>query len=345
MASLLKDRNTPSEVTAEASDGSPVAVPDVACHACEAGMNAGQDWCLECGTAAPGRLGTRSGWRAAFSVVAVTLLFVGGAVTAGYAALSSDAERTASAPSAGSGEPIPATAAPGVVAPIAPGATGPGVTPPAGAVPPAAGTPLAGTPIIPVKPPAPATNTPVKPPAATTKPPASSAPSTGKTPVTSGKAANEPKPEIVKFKKDAASTYDPSTRAGAEFGPAKNAIDKSKNTVWDVIVPADDKPIGAGLIVDLGKPYDLRALTIDTPTNGFRIEIYAAKNADEVPEDILDKRWEHVTDINSVKDGKLVSLLGKSEVKQQLLLFYITTPANPKDPRAAIGNVTVAGTP
>ncbi len=346
MALLLKGRTTPSAASSHEPGEAPVQVPDFACHACGAGMKAGQDWCLECGMAAPGRLGTRSSWRAAVSVVSVTLLLVGGAVTASYAALTSDAERAASAPSAGSGEPIPATAPPGIAAaPITPGATGPGVTPPAGGAP-STGQPPAGTPIIPVKPPAPATNTPVKPPAATTKPKASDEPpAASKAPATSGEAANEPKPEIVKFKKDAATTYDPSEREGAEFGPPKNAIDTSKKTVWDVTVPADDRPIGAGLLLDLGKPYDLRALTIDTPTEGYTVEIYGAASAKEVPADILDKRWEHITDIRGVKDGDLVKLQGKSERKQQLLLLYVTIPTNAKDPRAAIGNVTVAGTP
>jgi hypothetical protein len=52
-----------------------------------------------------------------------------------------------------------------------------------------------------------------------------------------------------------------------------------------------------------------------------------------------------VTDIRSVTDGKLVSLLGKPKNKFQLLLLYVTQPAQPTDPRAAIGDVTIAGTP
>jgi hypothetical protein len=154
-----------------------------------------------------------------------------------------------------------------------------------------------------------------------------------------------PKPQIIALKADAATTYDPAKRAGAEFGPAKYAIDKSAKTVWDVTVPADGKPIGAGLMIDLGQPYALRAIRLATPTNGFRIEVYGAVSAKQRPVDILDKRWQHVTDVGSVEDGKLVSLLGKSKNKFQLLLLYVTQPAQPTDPRAAIGDVTVAGTP
>jgi hypothetical protein len=363
VALLLRDRDATSEVAGDPpGGGAPVLAPDFACESCGAAMVPGQDWCLDCGTAAPGRLGARPGWRAAFTVVAVTMLLVVGAVVASYAALTSDAERKAAAPSTGDGAPIaapgPAVAAP--VAPVTPGATGPGTVPPAaGAIPGVApgtapgttpgttpGTipgatpgavPGTGQTNIPTAPQAPATNTLVKPPAAT--PPAA-----GATPQQPA-ATPAPKPEIVKLGADAASTYDPGKRAGAEFGPAKLAIDKSQKSVWDVTVPADGNPIGAGLMLDLGKPYALRALKIATPTNGFRIELYAAVSAKETPLDVLDKRWQHLTDIDEVQDGKPVSLLKKAKGKFQLLLLYVTDPADPSDPRAAIADVTVAGTP
>jgi hypothetical protein len=318
-------------------------------------MQPGQDWCLECGTAAPGRLGARPGWRAAFTVVAVTMLLVVGAVLASYAALTTDAQREAAAPSSGDGTPI-AAGAPTVTppaAPIAPGATGPGTQPPAGAVPPTVTPPASGTtqPLIPL----PSASTPVTPPAVT--PPAVTRPAVKPPAVTTPPAATPPpantpppppaapKAELVKFGSDAAKTYDPSKRAGAEFGPAANAIDKSRRTVWDVTVPADGKPIGAGLLLDLGKPYSLRALRIATPTEGFEVEIYGAVSNKQTPEDILDKRWEHLTTIKKATDGKLVSLLNTSKVKQRLLLLYVTMPAEPTDPRVAIGNVELAGTP
>jgi hypothetical protein len=362
MALLLRDRDaTPAAAPQSPHGDASTTAPDFACHACGGAMQAGQDWCLECGTAAPGRLGARPGWRAAFTVVAVTMLLVVGAVLASYAALTSDAERQAAAPSAGDGAPI-AAQGPAIVppaAPITPGATGPNTTaPPAGTVPGATpgtipgvtpGTipglkPGATVPIIPTTPPAPVTNTPITPitpPAVTPPPPA------GTTPPPPPASANNTaaKPQVIKLKADAAATYDPSKRAGAEFGPAKLAIDKSPKTVWDVTVPADGKPIGAGLMINLGSPFALRAIQIATPTKGFRIELYGAVSAKQTPEDILDKRWEHITDIRSVEDGKLVSLLKKSKSKFELLLLYVTTPAEPSDPRAAIGDVKIAGTP
>jgi hypothetical protein len=351
VALLLKDRDGPPEAgSPPPGGGAPFVAPDFACHACGGAMKTGQDWCLECGTAAPGRLGAKPGWRAAFTVVAVVLLLVSGATLAGYAALTTDAERTAAAPSAGDGTPIPggSDAAPAVVTPppvVQPGATGPGTTPPTVTPPPV--TPPA-QPIVPVQPPPPAKNTQVTPPAVTPPPPAATT-GTGKTDTTGtdSTAAAAPKPEVAKLAEDSAATYDPLKRAGAEFGPAENAVDKSGATVWDVTVPADGKPIAAGLTVDLGKLYSLRALKISTPTPGFEVEVYGAVSAKpaDLPEDILDKRWEHLTTIKSVVDDKLVSLLNKSKKQQQLLLFYITKPKDLTDPRVAIGKITIAGVP
>ncbi len=321
-------------------------------------MERGQDWCLECGTAAPGRLGAKPGWRAAFTVVGLTTLLLCCALIATYAALTSDAERTAAAPPAGSGDPITAQ----VPAPspltdatplVQPGVTGPGVTPPAS-------PPAGGTPVIPTtKPPLTPQNTPVVP-TPTPQPPAApqadsgtaSNGATGSTGSDSGSTADSgtataaSTPVSIDFKKDAAQTYDPTKRAGAEFGPAAFAIDSKLDTVWDVTVPADGQPIAAGLVIDLGKPYALRSLRLDSPTDGFTVEVYGAKSAKELPEDVIDKRWIHLTDKKFVLDDEPILLKGKGDgAKVQLLLLHFTTPADPDDPRVAISNVKLRGTP
>lgn len=367
MALLLRDREATPEAAPHPHDGAVLAtVPDFACETCGAAMARGQDWCLECGTAAPGRLGAKPGWRAAFTVVGLTTLLLCCAVVAAYAALTSDAERTASAPPAGSGDPITAQA-PGATAPgvaptvIQPGATGPGVTPPA--TPPATNTPIipttkppAGTvkpPVIPTPtPPAPASNGAAPQTGATTNnATGSGSGSTGSTDgagSTGSTGATAPAPDgpvTVSFRKGAARTYDPTKRAGAEFGPAAFAIDSKPNTVWDVSVPADGQPIAAGLVLDLGKPYALRTLRLDTPTDGFTVEIYGAKSAKQLPEDVIDKRWIHLTDKKFVLDGEPIVLKGKGDdAKVQLLLLHFTTPAEPDDPRVAIGDVKLRGT-
>lgn len=359
VALQLRDRGAPSEAAHPPPDGAVLATaPDFACETCGAAMERGQDWCLECGTAAPGRLGAKPGWRAAFTVVGLTTLLLCCATIAIYAALTSDAERTAAAPPAGSGDPITAQV-PGAPATsdaplVQPGVTGPGVTPPANPA-------TDGQPLIPTtKPPLGAQNTPIipsqtpTPPAAPANPPAPAGaadPDVGAATGT-GSTANADttpapaQPVTISFKKDAARTYDPIERAGAEFGPAALAIDSKPDTVWDVTVPADGQPIAAGLVIDLGKPYALRSLRLGTPTDGFTVEVYGAKSAKELPADVIDKRWIHLTDKKFVLDGEPIVLKGKGDnAKVQLLLLHFTTPAEPDDPRVAIGDVKLRGTP
>jgi hypothetical protein len=303
-------------------------------------MQRGQDWCLECGTAAPGRLGARPGWRAAFTVVGLTTVLLCCAVVAAYAALTSDAERTASAPVSGSATPVvagtpgAATTAAKPPAAVKPGVTGPGVLP--STLPRAAG----GAAIVPKV--NPQLLVPAQP-AAPAAPAAGSQAGTANGTAAPGQTAA---PGIIELKKDAAQTYDPDKRAGAEFGPAAFAIDAKPSTVWDVVVPADGNPIDAGLVIDLGKPYALRSLRIATPTDGFTVEIYGAKSAKQLPQDVIDKRWIHLTDKKSVLDGAPIVLKGKGDgAKVQLLLLHITKPSDPSDPRVAIGNVLLRGTP
>jgi hypothetical protein len=316
-------------------------------------MQRGQDWCLECGRAAPGRLGARPGWRAAFTVVGVTLLLVCCAVVASYAALTSKAERSASAPSPGSGQPIiagtPPVAQPAPATPIQPGGTGPGTTPPTATIP----LPAAGKPIIPVpQGGAPLPNTPVIPPAKQApatgaQPPANATtPGTAKqSPTGAQPSAPQASPRIVPLKAGAASTYDPGKRAGAEFGPAANAIDKQPDTVWDVVVPADGQPLGVGLMIKLGAPLALQSLRLDTPTPGFRVELYGAVDDKQLPTDIIDKRWIHLTDRKGVVDGEQISLKGKGEgAKFKLFMLYVTQAADATDPRVALGNVELRAT-
>lgn len=355
MALQLRDRGAhPANGSTPPDGGVLPAAPDFACETCGAAMQRGQDWCLECGTAAPGRLGQKPGWRAAFTVVGLSTLLLCAALIATYAALTTDAERTASAPPAGSAAPI--TAAPDTAAAppavVTPGATGPGVT-----APPAPVSPL----VPPPNPPQGATNTPVTPPAApppAAQPPAAPPPAAAGTGSTgtgtdanggngsTGATAATTDAVTIEFKKDAAQTYDPIKRAGAEFGPPEDAIDDKPDTVWDVTVPADGQPIDAGIVVDLGKPYALRSLRIETPTDGFTVEVYGAKSAKQLPEDVIDKRWIHLTDKKFVLDNEPILLKGKGGgAKVQLVLLHIKQAADPDDPHVAIGNIKLRGTP
>jgi hypothetical protein len=355
VALLLRDREAAPEAAGPPPNGGPPAgAPEHACEVCGAGLQRGQDWCLECGTAAPGRLGARPGWRAAFTIVGLTLLLVCGAVLASYAALTSDAERTASAPTAGNGNPVvaQAPAAPAApTAPIQPGATGPGTTPPAvppGGAPvaPGAGPQTSAHPVVPTPRPVIPPRTGAVPPAAGKSPAGTATPPTGaKEPEAQQSESANLTPQIIALKSDAAQTYDPARRAGAEFGPAANAIDRKLGTVWDVTVPADGNPIGAGVLVDMGALYALQSLRIATDTPGFRVELYGAVDK-AVPADVLDKRWQHLTDARHIASGEAIDLKGKGDAaKYRQVLVYVTLPAQPTDPRVAISELQLRGTP
>src|SRR3954464_7418979 len=100
-AEQTRARSAPATSPPTPENGGAVPASDAparTCAGCGAPMAAEQDWCLSCGTAAPGRLGERPGWRAALTVLAITLLLVAGSVAAAYAALTSDATQEAGGP-------------------------------------------------------------------------------------------------------------------------------------------------------------------------------------------------------------------------------------------------------
>jgi hypothetical protein len=295
-------------------------------------MEPEQDWCLSCGVAGPGRLGERPGWRAASTVLGLTLLLVLGAVAAGYAALTHHGPRQVANAAPGQGQAIvPAATAPATIPPAttpptttpppaatatAPSATSgtstgkaklPKVTPPKSST--STGTPV--TPVTPVTPTTPKATTPTTP-----------------TPTTTPKA---PAPAAIKLADGATKIYDPYTRAGAS-GDAAKAVDGDHSTSWyvDPINPAQPN---VGFVVDLGKLQGVREIQLTTPTPGFSVEIYAT-DAATAPPNILDTRWSHIKDASDVgtkdassagKDkGKIV--LGAGTSKYRTVLLWFTKP-------------------
>ena len=68
-----------------------------------------QDWCLECGAGAPGKLSARPGWRSAMTLIAATVVLATAAVAASYAALSKSPKKTVTRPAAVAKVVAPAT--------------------------------------------------------------------------------------------------------------------------------------------------------------------------------------------------------------------------------------------
>jgi hypothetical protein len=301
----------------------PVAAPS-ACASCGSAMAPGQDWCLECGAAAPGRLGRRPGMRAATTVVALTLALVAGAVTAGYAAINGDAGRDVSKPAAASGAPV-AQAPPST--PVAP--------PPTSAAP---ATPT--TPLPTVKPPHTSTPAPPVSHPSTPAPPApvTSTPTTS-TPTTTPSTPAAPTLQPIDLGADAASLYDPYTRSTANGDPA-DAYDGDATTAWKVTATGDGQDMQVGLVIDLSKKRSIKQLDLRTGTPGFRVETYAADTA-ELPPDILDTRWAHLHNQSGVPKRTQIALASDNHKYRYVLLWFTTPPKNA--PTVKINELKILG--
>jgi hypothetical protein len=305
-------------------------------------MAADQDWCLECGTAAPGRLGDKPGMRAAATVVALTLALVGGAVAASYAALSEDSREAVAGPPGPSGTPVaqapPATqtAPTGVVAPPASAPptspTGPAGVPPIQGVPntittPGTSTPPNFTPSITI--PTQTTTTPTH----TTTTPTQTTP-TNTTPTNTTPTTTPTGPQKITPTADFASLYDPYGRAKRKGDPA-DAYDNNARTNWFVATDDPGKVLSVGLVFDLESAKALERIDLVTTTPGFRVEIYAAES--ELPPDILDTRWAHLKDRSGVDetdekdgntggDGKERITVDTGKAKYRYVLLWLTEP-------------------
>ena len=288
----------------------------LACGTCGAEMAPEQDWCLNCGAAAPGRLGDKPGWRAFSTIAVLTALLVLGAAAASFAALSSDKRK-----------PAVATAPPAQVAQAAPPAAPPAaapttVTPPAGAAKKGAlpkvkaptGAPASAGPVTPVKP------------AVTQKPstPSTSAPRSTPSTTTTPKSTKPAAPVAIKLDSSAGSTYDPSGRAAAT-GDAAKALDGNSSTSWYIDPSATDGPIGAGYAINLGEQRAVKRIEVTTTTPGFRVEVYATDEATPPP-DITDTRWSHITNVSNVGSGSGAQtiVVGGGTSKYQTVLLWIT---------------------
>lgn len=297
MAGLLE---RPTTEAPEAPAPLPAAEPvDRVCASCAAPLTAGQDWCLECGTAQPGRLGGRPGWRAALAVIGMAGILASGAVAAAYAAMSSDARREAAA------APPPAVAPVVAPAPPAPPAPQPAVEAPKA-----------------VEPPKPA---PAPEPAPPADPPASApsvAPGPTDSPADGGEGA-APEPVAIELDADAASTYDPFGRADESVTDANLAIDGKAKTAWRV--PAsEDGTVRLGLLVSLEEAQRIGSVRFRANTPGFTVETYATKQA-EVPADLTDPAWKHLEDQSDVGVEETLPVDGTF---RHVLLWVTVQPAD-----------------
>ena len=309
--------------------------PTRPCANCDAGMQHDQDWCLECGTAAPGRLGgLRPGWRAVASTLALTVALVGGAGAASYAALSSDANREAIAAAPADGAPV-AQAPPAVPAPPAP------VLPPPTVDKPEVDAPepeLPKTPDVEVIAPetadAPAVITPPADDAPAGDAPADKAPAEDRGADVGDGEPDEPARDTSPMKPIAlgagvTALYDPYGRATAPGDPA-DAQDGDATTTFTFGAAEDGEDLQVGVVVDLKARKQVRGIEFTTSTPGADVEVYATDSS-TLPPDILDTRWDHPASRPDAKRQQRI-VLPRGGAKYRYVVLWFTAPAKAGEP-------------
>jgi hypothetical protein len=339
MTLLLRDTANEPEQTATAA---PVeAPPEVrTCPTCQAPLEDGQDWCLNCGEAQPSRRIGLPGKRATATVMALTTVLVGGAVAASYAALQDGSDPTATTPTQVAQVPAP-TPAPDAAAAAAAAAAASSAVPaePSTPVPSDTSTlPDTGSSSTYTPPPASddfsdsssSQGTTSNRQTATNNDSGTSGSSTADTRTSTTQTTATPaEPVAITLGDDAAALYDPYKRDTAA-GDAKKAFDGDPGTSFPITVAPGSTQIGAGLTVELPKLQGIREIDLTTKTPGFKVEVYATDDTD-LPPDVLDTRWAHLKDVTSVGSdaeakGKEIVKLGSGATKYRHVLLWFTAP-------------------
>jgi hypothetical protein len=322
-----------------------------ACSKCGSPLQDGQDWCLQCGTGAPGSLSGGPGWRTGLGILAMTALLVVGASVAAYAALNKSKPKSKVAVVAvkGVGTTVPPTAAP----------TTPGATP--GTATPTPGTPttVKGTPPkIPLQTPTPKsaggadteannalfppetkaskTPTPTTPTKTTSEPTKGSSEGSGSEGGSETKSsAGSEAPSPILLDTDAAGVYNPYAYPSTLFGDPSLAIDGEASTAWTAQVQAADAPkMAEGLVLDLKSPQKLGSVAVKTTTTGITVEVYGA-NGNALPASISDPAWKRIVGLKVLRRKSTTLALKANGKGYRYILLWLarapdsSTAANP----------------
>ncbi len=286
-------------------------------------MAPGQDWCLQCGTGAPGSVGS-SGRVPLAAVLIATVVLVLAAAGAGYAALSKKA-KTAPVVVAKVAAPAVAPATPAVTTPVTPATT--------------PITPLAKPPKIPLKAttPAPA----VTPPAATTPATKTTTPA-GSTGNSGGASTSEPTSEALLLDTDAASTYNPYAYPVTWFGDPSLTIDGDPTTGWTAQVnPATAPHMAEGVMLDLKGADRLASVKLITGTPGITVQVYGTQ-AKTAPASITDPSWVPLSrSIVVRKSPAKIPLRHRKTAYRFITLWISAVPASAVGTPEAPGKVSI----
>ena len=294
------------------------------CEKCAAPLAPGQDWCLQCGSGAPGSVGG-GGLGSLATIVAVTVVLVLGAGAAAYAALSIKQRRAPLVTTTVAQATPPPAATPTTPGLATPGTTVPGLTKPP-KIPLQATTPTATTTT-------PTTTTTTTTPTTTTN---------SKEKGTTGGAGSEPKVEPLLLDTNAASTYNPYGYPATNFGDPSLTIDGDTSTGWSAqVIPASAPNLAEGVLIDLHTAQKIGSLKLVTTTPGMTVQVFGA-NGHTVPASITDPAWKTLS--RSIVVKKRHAHLGLRDKKKSfrfIALWISRAPASAVGTAEAPGRVSV----
>ncbi|MBK5232103.1 MAG: serine/threonine protein kinase [Thermoleophilia bacterium] len=127
-----------------------------------------------------------------------------------------------------------------------------------------------------------------------------------------------------------ATDFDPEGDASEHPDELGFAIDEDRNgSAWTTetyeAVTLSDKT-GVGMYVDTGEPVEATSMEIRTPTPGWKLEVYGAR--DPIPTDV--GGWTRLGAVDDVTEREQVSLVTAGEAFQYYLL-WVTVPAETDD--------------
>lgn len=288
---------------------------DRKCKHCGATLAAGQEWCLQCGAAVPGSISESPAWRPLAALAAATVILLGGAGAAAYAALSRPTQRTpphvalatvpAPSTSTPTTTPLPTTPLPVTPTPSTPATTLPPVTTKPPKIPAATPTPSGGT-----------TNGGANTGGSTTTT-TTSTPGTSTTP-----AAATPNPILLDT--DAAGTYNPYAYPAESFGDPGLAIDGEAATAWTAAVQPSSAPrMAEGLVIDLRTAHRLGSLEVHSAPLGATVEVFAA-NGHNVPATITDPAWKKLNGPHLLKKKAAKLKLHAGSTAYRFVVLWLT---------------------
>jgi hypothetical protein len=285
-----------SETAEQTTEPEAPAATGPKCRSCGTPLQEGQDWCLECGTARPGRTGRRRGLLGpTLGVAGLTILLVAGAVAAAYAALAPSHNSSGSA---------------ALVAQLPTVSTA--TTPP-----PVTTTNSATIPSVPATPTPAPTPVPSTTPSLTTSTKATTTGSTTTTHTTTTTTTTTntttttttPATQPILLDPNAASNYNPFNFPASRFGDPSLAIDGDTTTSWTYqLDPSSGGLVGVGLLIDMRAPQKVGSLVLQTGTPGMAVEYYGANGSAPPASITTPDGWKHLASTPTALSKNTVTL-------------------------------------